>query len=363
MTPVESYSATCKIVTQGDTATPTRVKIVVNRNAESRSVVVPAAPVRVRVVNDNSYANATNATIAASNGSIVLETPTATKDLVVSPVVAVAASGVLTISGVVKHGETVTIGARVYEFVAKAGYTTVNVPVDIAAGTTAATGTLTLDTQPTAGDIMVVGDQTYTFVALGTGNAVGEIALGANLAATQPLVVAAINGTDGWNTANAKAAAAAFASDDCVITSFIEGTASNLVATTSTFTAGTNQFAAVTLLGGTDCAAPAAVTALAAEIIEDVASVVSAVDGAGNTIDVTHKVVGNAGEAVATTETLSNGAWGAAHLTAGEDADKGSVYVDITNATTAPVDILVGSAPFGPALSLPARLTIRHAAV
>lgn len=55
--------------------------------------------------------------------------------------------------------------------------------------------TLTLDTQPTAGDTFTLQGKVWTFVALGTATLPGDISLGANLAATQPIVVDAINGT------------------------------------------------------------------------------------------------------------------------------------------------------------------------
>jgi hypothetical protein len=362
---MQSHTATAKITTQGDTSSPTRVKIQVTLNDEGKLKPAQTAPVRVRVVDDNGYANADYATIAASNGSVVLETFTSSKDLVISPPVAVAATGTLNISGVAKHGETATIGSRVYEFVASASYLTSNVVVDISGGTTAAQGTLSLGTQPTVGDTMTIGSRTYAFVALGTGNNDGEIALGANVAATQPLVVAAINGTDGWNTANATVTAAAFSGSASVLTAKVEGTVGNSIVTTETFQAGGNVFDAATLgttTAGADCAAAAAVTALVSAIIADTNAVVSAVDGAGNTVVVTQKITGEAGNDTATTETMSNGAWGAATLTGGVDAENAAVYVDITNATTAPVDILVGTAPLGPTIAIPTRLTVRHAA-
>ena len=115
----------------------------------------------------------------------------------------------------------------------------------------AATGTLTVDTQPTAGDTMTIGATTYTFRAAGTAAVAGEINLGANLAATKPLIVSAING-DSLNSANASVSAATFSSNNCTLTARVVGAAANSVATTETFTAGTNVFAAATLTGGVD---------------------------------------------------------------------------------------------------------------
>lgn len=111
----------------------------------------------------------------------------------------------------------------------------------------AAQGTLTVDTQPTVGDTMTIGASVYTFTTDGTAAAEGEIDVGEDLADAKTLIVAAINGTDGNNTANASVTAAAFSSDDCVLTAAATGEAGNLIVTTETFTAETNVFDAGTL--------------------------------------------------------------------------------------------------------------------
>lgn len=111
----------------------------------------------------------------------------------------------------------------------------------------ASQGTLTMDTQPTADDTMTIGTKTYTFTADGTAAADGEIDVGADLADAKTLVVAAINGTDGINTAHTQVTAAAFSGDDMVITASTKGVAGDLIATTETFTAATNVFDAATL--------------------------------------------------------------------------------------------------------------------
>ena len=110
----------------------------------------------------------------------------------------------------------------------------------------ASQGTLVVDTQITATDTIVVGLTEYTFVAGATDTA-GEIGIGANVAAAKLAIVAAINGTDTFNTANTLASAAAFATNDCILTALISGTLGDDVVTTSDFTTGTNLFDAVTL--------------------------------------------------------------------------------------------------------------------
>jgi len=116
----------------------------------------------------------------------------------------------------------------------------------------AATAVLTMDTQPTAGDTMTIGTKVYTFTTDGTAADDGEIDVGADLADAKTLVVAAINGTDSINTAHPDVTASAFSGDDCTITASAKGTAGNAIATTETFTAGTNVFDTATLESGVD---------------------------------------------------------------------------------------------------------------
>lgn len=111
----------------------------------------------------------------------------------------------------------------------------------------AAQGTLTMDTQPTVGDTMTIGSKTYTFTTDGTAASDGEIDVGSDLADCKTLVPAAINGTDGINTANADVTCSAFTGDDAVLTAAVKGVAGNSLATTETFTAVTNVFDATTL--------------------------------------------------------------------------------------------------------------------
>jgi len=237
-----------------------------------------------------------------------------------TPVNAVAATGTLTISGVVKDGEKVTIGSDVYEFLTDAAQTKTapgNIAVNIAASAVKSSGTLTMDTQPTPGDTLTIGTKTYIFVPVGTANADGEISIGANLAAAKLALVAAINGTDDHNVAHPLVTASAFATNDCVITALIGGTLNNTVATTETFTAETNVFAAATLGSGADCSAANAVTALVAAITASDTQGVGAADGAGDTVVLTADTAGTLANGIATTETMANGAFGRATLAGG----------------------------------------------
>lgn len=261
----------------------------------------------------------------AELGTVVNDLITGLNSVVVeaTPVNAVNATATLTLTSVVTHGETISIWANVpleigeepgpsdvYEFTADADSSVSaegNIPVDIEASTTKAHGHLTVDTKPTAGDIMTIGTRKYTFVALAAGDVDGEIEVGTDKAAAQVNIVAAINGTDGHNTAHPDVTAAAFAADDCVITAKIGGTKGNGIATTSTFTTQTNLFAAAELASGADCSAANAITALVAAITASDTQGVGAADGAGDTVVFTADVAGVGGNAIEIQETLING--------------------------------------------------------
>lgn len=248
-----------------------------------------------------------------------------------TPVNAVAASGILTIGGVAIDGETVTIEDDVYEFCADAAQSLTagsDFAIDIESDTTKSQGTLTVDTQPTNGDTMTIGSKVFTFVPNGTANADGEISIGTDLATAQANIVAAINGTDSINTAHTLVSAAAFATNDSVITALVGGVAGDSIASTETFTAGTNVFDAATLgttTAGVDCIAADAVTAIVVSVTANDTEGVGAADGAGDTVDLTADTKGTAANSIATTETMANGSFGNATLTGGIDGTIGTL--------------------------------------
>lgn len=235
-----------------------------------------------------------------------------------TPVNAVAAVATLAISDVVVHGETVTVnnpakaGIDIYEFLADTAQTKSspsNIAVNIVAKTTKASGTLTMDTQPTSGDTLTIGAKTYIFVPVGTANQDGEVSIGADLAGAQAAIVAAINGADGKNVAHPLVTAAAFAANACVITALIGGTDGNAIATTETFTAATNVFAAVTLGSGADCTAANAKTALITAVTASDTQEVGATAGTGASVVLTSDVAGVVGNAIAVSTTMANAAF------------------------------------------------------
>lgn len=237
-----------------------------------------------------------------------------------TPVNGVAATGVLTIGGVVIHGETVTIGADTYEFAADVAQTVTagNIPVDIQAHADKAEGTLTIDTIPTAGDDMTIGTKVYTFVAIGAAAVDGDIEVAAALGDAQDNIVAAVNGTDGINVASEFVTMGAFAANDAVLTALVGGVAGNAIDTLTTFTAGTNVFDD-TVLGnttaGTDCTNINGGTELVSEIAANGTEPVTA--AGTNVVTLTATVRGTLANAIDTLETMANGAFAAVTLLGG----------------------------------------------
>ena len=112
---------------------------------------------------------------------------------------------------------------------------------------TAASGTLTIPTNPTANDTMTIGAKVYTFKAAAA--VIGDIVIGVSAAATQLNIRAAINGTDGLNTAHPVITCGVFAANVGALLAIVKGAAGNIV-TTETFTAIDNVFGAASLTGG-----------------------------------------------------------------------------------------------------------------
>lgn len=232
-----------------------------------------------------------------------------------TPVKSVAASKVLTISGVVKHGETVTIGSDVYLFWADDGDAEIpadKIIVDIGASSQTiiwAEGELAIGVQPTAGDKVTLGTKVYTWVPVGTANADGEISIGTNVAEARTNYVAAVQGTDGFNTMHPLITCENFWEGTCSHYAKIGGTLGNTYATTTSFSSVDNHFHAATLTGGADCLASEAVAELVVMITSDDTQGVGAVDGAGDTVVLTADEPGVAGNQISIAETMPNGAF------------------------------------------------------
>lgn len=262
-----------------------------------------------------------------------------------TPVNAVASQGTLELTGTVLDGETFRVGSETFEIDTDATVVGTNIAIDVSAFAVASQGALTIDTQPIVGDTFTIGvgggSKTYTFVAEVDADTDGEIGIGADLAGAQGNIVAAINGTDGFNTAHTQVTAGTFALDNLIITAIVPGTPGDLIATTETFFAATNIFDAATLgttTAGVDCPAADADGAIIADFNAGSTVLVTASQGAGTTIIFTADVKGVAGDLIVTDpETLSHGAFDDVTLgttTAGVNgtvAQAGDIWVDATH--------------------------------
>ena len=214
----------------------------------------------------------------------------------------VAAQGTLTVATIPTDGDTMTIGGKVYTFQTVLTDTDGNIAIGTLTGTrlnivaainvttppgtqyaastvqhptvsAAVVGTnvvLTARTPGTAGNSIptveaftAVGN-VFDAATLGTTtpgvdalpNTDGHILVGANVAATQANIVAAVNltGTPGTQYAAATTlhptVSAAIVGPNLVFTAKTTGPAGNAIATTETFTAAGNVFGAATLAGG-----------------------------------------------------------------------------------------------------------------
>lgn len=261
------------------------------------------------------------------------------------------AVGHLRIGAALTSQETVTVGDLVFEVDtegAGAFLTSGNIAVDLSGGSTvAAQGTLTIAEPVTADDTLTLGATVYTFKAGATAVA-GEIGLGADEAATKLAIVAAINGTDGFNTANASVSAAAFATDDCVLTALEPGTAGNSVVSTETFTHVSNVLDAATIgttTAGVDPTAAEGVTAFAAAFLAQ-----STLEGyAEGTTGVTLLVIDDNGS-VTVSETLagSGNEWEATTLVGkNASAQKDSKLTSMVSRAATAAEVTSGFMTFG----------------
>lgn len=245
---------------------------------------------------------------------------------------AVAATGTLTFTGQPTAAQTVTVGAFTYTFVAALTGAAYEVLIGASAQATrdnlldamqgdgtVATGVLTASANPAAGGIVRIGDYYYTIVtALSSPGAPFEVLRGAAATNTLDNLIAAINSAAGGGTLygyntpkNPDVSAAAGAGDTIDLSSRYSGVEANYITTTED--SASLSFGASTLTGATG----AGVT-YDADIVA--LTLVSAAALSTDRIVLTAVTAGAAGNAIATTETASNVAWGAATLASGADA-------------------------------------------
>ncbi len=150
----------------------------------------------------------------------------------------------------------------------------VNVVAPFNVVATASQGTLTLDTEPLDADDMTVDGKVYTFQTVLTAGD-GNVAIGADLAATKVNIVAAfdLSGTEGveyglGTTAHPTVSMATFVADDAILTANLPGAAGDTIATVETFDEVTNIFDDATLgttRAGSDASGLSATAAVSAD--------------------------------------------------------------------------------------------------
>jgi hypothetical protein len=250
----------------------------------------------------------------------------------------------LSFSGPSSDGETITIGAKVYELDTNGAITAGNIRVDISddqsgvATINALVAIINSETTSlvTADGDTVAGTLTITHKVPGAdGNEVAVATTCAN-ASWGVEVVSLENGSDPAAIASATAIANAITANtalDITVTDngdgtfdvdadaagALDGSAGNVAVST---TCANGAFDAATLTGGSDATAAEAVTALV-DAITTAAIGITAEDGAGDTVNLIHETIGAAGNAVVTTTTCANGAFDAATLTGGQDGTVG----------------------------------------
>lgn len=170
---------------------------------------------------------------------------------------------------------------------------------------TPAAGTLTMAVQPTAGDTITLGEKTYIFVLNWTDTADGEVSIGADLAGAQAALVAAVNGTDEFNSQNEDVKMEAFVADVATLEAIVAGVYGNTITTTSTFTSASNLFSGLTLINGADCSTADALTAIAAAVTDNDTQGVAAAVHATEDI-VTFSALGEEANAIEVSTTMLN---------------------------------------------------------
>ena len=223
-----------------------------------------------------------------------------------TPVNAAHAAAALEVVGI-SHGETLTIGDDIYEVTAREDAVVAegHIAIPVYDISTPAAGTLTMAVQPTAGDTVTIGEKTYIFVPNGTDTADGEVSIGVDLTGAQAALVAAVNGTDEFNSQNENVKMAAFVADVATLEAIVAGVYGNTITTTSTFTSASNLFSGLTLINGADCSTANALVAIAAAVTDNDTQGVAAAVHATEDI-VTFSALGEESNAIEVSTTMLN---------------------------------------------------------
>ena len=125
------------------------------------------------------------------------------------------------------------------------------IPLDIRTNAAKAARDGTFTGTPSADDTTAIAGTTYTAKAVGAATSAGQFELGTDSTSAAANLAAAVNGTDGVNSANANVTASV-AGSVITITAKIGGTAGNSLALSDSLDAFTWASSATALTGGTD---------------------------------------------------------------------------------------------------------------
>lgn len=291
---------------------------------------------------------ATTETLA--NGSFANTTLTGGAD-------AAAAVGTLTFStGAAANNDTVTINGRVYTF--KTALTTTDSVDEVLRGSTltnsrdnlllainrtgtGAARTGTFATNVVAGDTIRIGARTYTFVATLDQNVPNQVFVGADLTASRNNLVAAINSSAGGSAKysqstppNTEVTASAVSTDQITVTAIAVGLVGQDIRTLDT--SSHFSWAGAALTGGTG---PGITYGSGTVINADVAAAAVST----NQLTATAKVAGTAGNAITTTESGANTAWGAGTLASGANAAFATGVLTLTDVPANTETVTIGA--------------------
>ena len=231
-----------------------------------------------------------------------------------APKNAVKANEILTFTGIAADTNTVTIGANIYEFDNDDTITEGNIKVDMSGFLIKSVGVLTFTGAVIEKETVVIGDDTFEFIDDGTAE-VGsiEVLVTGDLTSDNAIekLVEAIN-----ENSEAVTAVGDTEANTVTLTAVEGGTDGNAIGTTETLTNG--SFGAVTLANGADEVIKEDAVVILSESINVNSEVVTAVsDVEDYTVTITAIEGGTDGNAITTTETLSNGSFANATLTEG----------------------------------------------
>jgi hypothetical protein len=240
-----------------------------------------------------------------------------------TPVNAVAAAGLLTLTGTVLDGETITVGSEIFEIDTDNVIVAGHIRINVAAFAVAARGTLTVTaggTQIADGYTVTLGAKTYTFKTTLTA-VEGQVLIGVSDTTALLNLKNAINhtGTPGTDYVCAAVHPTVTGVSSGALTLIVAaktpGTIGNAIVSTKTGAqiswdgAGT---LGTTVLGA-DCTAANADGVIVTDATAG-STVIAATQGGGTTVIFTKLVKGVAGNAVAFSTTLSHGGVDAALL-------------------------------------------------